>query len=308
LEDFANDVVYLELRTGPKALLMDHNAPEMGSCTKKQYIQTILSIMCLFEEQEHERYNQDRMSSNATQRLARLPMTPRLLVSVDRSGTVKQAEENINLAIEMTALYPDHIVGVELGGNPTRNDFRLFEPLFQKARDRGLQVSIHCGEVPCATDEFDTLDTTLKNAYEEASAILQFRPDRLGHALLLPNDLMEKLMKQPIPIECCPTSNVMTLELAMHHGGNLIDGLKRHPQLQNWIERKYPFSINTDDSGIFCTNLTKEYLLVAKVFELHENDLADMAMQTVDHIFDKSKRDTLVDLMLNRINMLKNQS
>jgi adenosine deaminase len=231
-------------------------------------------------------------------------MTPRLLVSVDRSGTVKQAEENINLAIEMTALYPDHIVGVELGGNPTRNDFRLFEPLFQKARDRGLQVSIHCGEVPCATDEFDTLDTTLKNAYEEASAILQFRPDRLGHALLLPNDLMEK----PIPIECCPTSNVMTLELAMHHGGNLIDGLKRHPQLQNWIERKYPFSINTDDSGIFCTNLTKEYLLVAKVFELHENDLADMAMQTVDHIFDKSKRDTLVDLMLNRINMLKNQS
>ena len=115
-------------------------------------------------------------------------------------------------------------------------------------------------------------------------------------------------MQQPIPIECCPTSNVMTLELALHHGGNLIGGLKMHPQLQKWIERKYPFSINTDDSGIFCTNLTKEYLLVAKVFGLHENDLADIAIRAVDHIFDKPKRDALIDLMANRIEKLKNQS
>ncbi|KAL3790056.1 hypothetical protein ACHAWO_004813 [Cyclotella atomus] len=307
LEDFANDnVVYLELRTGPKVLLMDHCAPEMGSCSKKQYLQTILSIMSLFENQEKDRHNHDMSSS--TEKLVRLPMTPRLIVSVDRSGTVEQAQENINLAIQMVALYPDHVVGVELGGNPTRNDFRRFEPLFQKARDHGLLISIHCGEVPSATDEFDTSDTTLKKAYEEASAVLQFRPDRLGHALLLPNDLMNKLMQQPIPIECCPTSNVMTLELALHHGGNLIGGLKMHPQLQKWIERKYPFSINTDDSGIFCTNLTKEYLLVAKVFGLHENDLADIAIRAVDHIFDKPKRDALIDLMANRIEKLKNQS
>ena len=203
LEDFANDnVVYLELRTGPKVLLHDNSCHENGYCTKKEYVEVILDIMIEFERQDKARYENACNNGNGTH--ARMPMMPRLIISVDRSGTVEQAGENISLAIDMVETYPIHIVGVELGGNPTHNDFRLFQHLFQKARGHGLQVSIHCGEIQITERDSESSDIALKNAYEEALAVINFRPDRLGHALLIPDALMNRLIQQPIPIECCP--------------------------------------------------------------------------------------------------------
>lgn len=303
LEDFASDnVVYLELRTGPKVLLHDNSSRENGYCTKREYVEVILDIMIEFERRDMARYQSECASGNGN---ARMPIMPRLIISVDRSGTVEQAEENISLAIDMTMTYPIHIVGVELGGNPNRNDFRLFEPYFQKARIHGLQVSIHCGEIPMAGSDTESSDIILKNAYEEALSVINFGPDRLGHALLLPDELMNRLIQQPIPIECCPTSNVMTLELALHHGGSLLGGMKRHPQLEKWLDSQYPISINTDDSGIFCTNLTKEFLLVANAFGLGKDDLANIVMKSVDHIFDRAEREDLKQDVLKRIGALK---
>lgn len=132
-------------------------------------------------------------------------------------------------------------------------------------------------------------DSALHKAYEEAAYIINFKPDRLGHALLLSDGLMDILLKQPIPIETCPTSNIMTLELAMHHHGNLLDGMKMHPQLGKWLERGYPISISTDDWGLFSTNLTKELLLVAKAYNLGETELEGIMMGSIGHIFDRSE-------------------
>ena len=78
----------------------------------------------------------------------------------------------------------------------------------------------------------------------------------------------------------------MTLDFALHHKGSLIDGIQMHPHLKKWVESKYPISINTDDSGIFCTTLTKEYMLIAKVFDLDERRLSEIVLDSVDHAFD----------------------
>jgi len=43
----------------------------------------------------------------------------------------------------------------------------------------------------------------------------------------------------------------MTLELAKHLSGSILDGLKMHPQLASWIQKDHPFSIGTDDPGVF---------------------------------------------------------
>eukprot|EP00584_Thalassiosira_punctigera_P009569 CAMPEP_0172544432 /NCGR_PEP_ID=MMETSP1067-20121228/14595_1 /TAXON_ID=265564 ORGANISM="Thalassiosira punctigera, Strain Tpunct2005C2" /NCGR_SAMPLE_ID=MMETSP1067 /ASSEMBLY_ACC=CAM_ASM_000444 /LENGTH=406 /DNA_ID=CAMNT_0013330997 /DNA_START=14 /DNA_END=1230 /DNA_ORIENTATION=+ len=282
LLDNANDnVAYLELRTGPKGLLRDHRSEEEEYCTKKQYVETIINIMQEFERGDQRRYEQEVKQKNE---FVRLPLVPRLIISVDRSGTINQAKENIALAIEMFRSDQKMIVGVELGGNPTQNDFRQFEPAFAQARKEGLPIAIHCGEVPMGSSEFEK-DQALLKAYQEAVSIIQFRPDRLGHAMLLSDSLMGTLQQTPIPIECCPTSNVMTLELALHHGGNLIDGMKIHPQLGKWLDASYPISINTDDSGLFGTNLTKELLLVAKAHNLRKSELGNIILNSVDHIF-----------------------
>jgi len=294
LIDAAEDgVVYIELRTGPKCLLRRHHdgngRGEGGEmATKREYVETIVEIMNEFERKDQLRYQMECRAQEdcdvMQQQIVRLPLIPRLIISVDRAGTVEQADENINLAIDLfqkqQTLPPGqskHIVGVELGGNPTRNNFTIFEASFERARSAGLHVAIHTGEVPMTPHD---------EKYNEALAVINFRPDRLGHALTLSTSLIELLEKNPIPIECCPTSNTMTLDFALHHEGSLIDGIKMHPHLKQWVESNYPISINTDDSGIFCTTLTKECLLISKVFELDEKKLSDIILDSVDHVFD----------------------
>ena len=290
LDDAANDnVAYIELRSGPKVLLKDFRSSDEEYSTKNEYIDTIINIMDEFERKDKLRYQNEIENNKAgNQKYIRLPLIPRLLISVDRAGTFDQAMENVQLAIRLsqTSLQgKKYIVGVELGGNPMRNEFKDFLSAFELARKEGLPIAIHCGEVPMGNNE---VDESKRKAYQEAESILQYKPDRLGHALLLSDSLMERLIQQPIPIECCPTSNIMTLELANHTNGSLLDGMKMHPKLGKWIKKNYPISINTDDSGLFCTNLTKELLLVSKAYNLNEIELGNIVLNSIDHIFDST--------------------
>lgn len=77
-----------------------------------------------------------------------------------------------------------------------------------------MKLSAHCGEVS-NDDEFMT--------------VLDFRPERLGHAVVLGEEVRDALLSLTprIPIEVCPTSNLLTLALS-HHG--------EHPTVRGWIE------------------------------------------------------------------------
>jgi adenosine deaminase len=277
LQQFSNHhTAYLELRSTPKRLLRDFRCREV--CSKQEYVETILSVLRDFEEQECLRYHRELQDDD----MARLPMVCRFIVSVDRSQSLEEATENIELAIQMKRKSA-YVVGVDLGGNPTKNDFRAFSSLFQRAREEAfLKVTIHCAEIPC--DE-----GTVANA--EAAAILQFRPDRLGHAVLLPETLLRKLEDSKIPVETCPTSNVMTLELHHHddkrseHHGNLVRGLQQHEALNHWMENQHPIAICTDDPGVFDTTITQEMWLLVTAFALSTQKLADLVVQSVDHAF-----------------------
>lgn len=119
----------------------------------------------------------------------------------------------------------------------------------------------------------------------EAKEILDFVPDRLGHSLLLPPILQQTLLDKKIPVESCPTSNVMTLELAQCYSGSILEGLKSHPQLADWIVKFHPFSIGTDDPGVFHTNATKELMLVQKAFDLDTTRLCKIVVESLDHVF-----------------------
>ena len=160
------------------------------------------------------------------------------------------------------------------------------------------------GEVPCRNSSHNT-DIKLAKAYEEAEAVLRFTPDRLGHALLLPDSMQSLLDKSRIPIETCPTSNVMTLELATSFHGNLIEGLKCHPRLKHWLETDYPFSVSTDDSGVFHTDPTKELLLMSIAYNLDEMSLKKIVLQSMDHAFcDDTTKNRLESMIESRFNVL----
>ena len=260
LDDFQqSNVIYLELRTTPKILLYDYkDGLLLKKATKKEYVDVVLRVM-----QEH---------------MQQYPsMTCRLILAVDRSLSVQEATENIDLAIATITANSSQslLVGVDLGGNPTRNDFRDYQHLFQKARQANLKVSLHCAEVPCEHGE----------RWEEAKAMLQFRPNRLGHALLLPKDLQQLLLDYNIPVETCPTSNVMTLELHKLANGNLIHGLGQHVLLKEWLDANHPLAICTDDPGVFDTNASKELIIFQQAMELSVEQVATIVLRSMDAAF-----------------------
>lgn len=119
LEDFAEQhVAYLELRSTPKKLLIKTGTNEMA--TKRDYCKTVLECMQEFEKKEEQRYTSETTSRD---RLSRLPMVCRFIVAVDRSQPLADAREHVQLAETLTREFGGLVVGVDLGGNPTKVNF-----------------------------------------------------------------------------------------------------------------------------------------------------------------------------------------
>ena len=150
LHDFqADGVQYLELRTTPR---------DLADADAEAYVHALLSVLSDFDAQQ-------RVSRAAW------PMVVRLLLSIDRTGGATRAMATVQLAIRLRKGFRGRrIVGVDFSGNPTRGSFADYLPAFEAARAAGLKVAVHAGEVE---HEADT------------QAILAFRPERLGHALVL---------------------------------------------------------------------------------------------------------------------------
>ncbi|GMH62373.1 hypothetical protein TrST_g13765 [Triparma strigata] len=240
---YAN-VIYAEIRTTPRALL---------NSTKSEYIETVLSC---FSEWS----------------LGDSKLLPRLIISVDRSKPVSEAYENVKIAVEKFN-HPSNkcLVGIDLGGDPTKGSFIDFLPVLTLARTSGLKITVHCGEIinPSEIDE-----------------ILNFRPDRLGHFLTCTDEQFERARDNEIPIEVCPTSNLLTLGL----NSDSVSLKTRHGTLRKCIETAASFSISTDDPGLFRTNPVRELWSVSKAFELDEWRIAGVVWDMVDQVFEGNRK------------------
>ena len=88
----------------------------------------------------------------------------------------------------------------------------------------------------------------------------------------------------------------MTIELARHIDGDLVSGLRQHPQLKHWLKAEYPISIGTDDPGVFHTNASKELLLLVRAWDLNRKDLSSIIVQSMEYAFcEESIRDGVKD-------------
>ena len=199
-------------------------------------------------------------------------ITCRILLSVNRSSSLQFAEQVLALALELASEGP-WVVGLDFSGNPSALSFEQFRPVFESARHAGLRTAVHVGEL--GKEARYTRDT---------DAVLDFAPDRLGHAVHLNSAQRSRLLGRPIPIEICPTSNLMTLQLG---------AVEEHPTLGLWLRSAYPLVLCTDDAGVFSTTLSRELHLVARAYGLGDNELLSLAVRSIDFIFDESAKATL---------------
>lgn len=67
-----------------------------------------------------------------------------VILSIDRRESSEQALETVRLA---AAHRQQGVVGIDLSGNPSIGDWATWEPALQVARQAGLKITLHAGEV-----------------------------------------------------------------------------------------------------------------------------------------------------------------
>ena len=192
-----------------------------------------------------------------------------LLVSIDRRKSVEEADENVELAIELHKLYPDIVLGCDLSGDARVNDLKDYIPFLQKSSLNGLKVSLHFAEVANES---------------EVSFILNhdtFKPDRMGHCTFIHPNLggtlpnWNKFQELKIPSEICLTSNVQCKSVSSYEDHHL----------QHIYDENLPFCICTDDKGVFNCSSTSEYLKAMEILKLTPEEMFDVSFKAIDYIF-----------------------
>ncbi|KAI3765196.1 hypothetical protein L2E82_15224 [Cichorium intybus] len=248
VEDFAaENVVYLELRTTPKR-------NDSIGMNKRSYMEAVVEGLRSVNSLEinFSSYDVEKCSGTNEKKIF-----VRLLLSIDRRESTQAAMETVNLALEMRDV---GVVGIDLSGNPTIGEWATFFPALKFAREQGLEVTLHCGEVPNSV---------------EIQSMLDFLPGRIGHACCFQDEEWKKLKLSKIPVEICLTSNIRTESISsmdVHHFAEL-------------YKASHPIVLCTDDSGVFSTNLSNEYALVSSTFGLGRMELFELARKAVDFIY-----------------------
>jgi len=216
--------------------------------TKRRYLEVVLAEMA--------KHNADVARRKAGRRFCE----GRLIVSIDRRESAEEALTTARLAVELAAESP-LVVGVDLSGNPAEGEWGSVEPALAVARASGLPVTLHFAELP---------DRSV-----EGRSMLAFRPERLGHAVRADPALESELLQSRVPVEVCLTSNLMTKS---------VSDLDKHI-CARLLRAGHPVCLCTDDSGVFNTALSKEYLLAAHAFKLSQQELFSLSLGALDLVF-----------------------
>lgn len=134
---------------------------------------------------------------------------------------------------------------------------------FDIARDAGLGITVHAGE--------------LAGWQSVADAIDQVRPSRIGHGVRAVEnpDLVKRIADAGIVLEVCPVSNI---EL------KVFPTFAQHP-FPTLRAAGCKVTLNSDDPPYFWTTLKREYEVAAEHFRLTEAELAGVTRTAIEAAF-----------------------
>ncbi|GAA3487943.1 adenosine deaminase [Streptomyces cremeus] len=169
---------------------------------------------------------------------------------------LESAEETVRLALEHR---PEGLVSFGLGGPEIGVPRPQFKPYFDRAIEAGLHSVPHAGETTGPETIWD--------------ALTDLRAERIGHGTSATQDpkLLAHLAERQIPLEVCPTSNIATRAVAT---------LDEHP-IKEMVAAGCLVTINSDDPPMFGSDLNNEYVVAARLLDLDERGVAELAKNAV---------------------------
>lgn len=132
-------------------------------------------------------------------------------------------------------------IGLSIGGIEVGFPPDLFTETYAEARQQGLRLVAHAGEV--------------EGAQSIWGAIEHLQVERIGHGIRCLEDpaLIEVLRQRQIPLEVSPQSNYRLRLIQPNHP---------HP-IRQMVDAGLYCTLNSDDPAMFSTSLTHEYLTLA---------------------------------------------
>lgn len=174
--------------------------------------------------------------------------TVKLVVDTIRDFGAEEADATLRLVEDADA----PIVGLCLTGVEGTMPVQTFVPFRAAARRLGLGFEVHAGEMGPPSSIVESLD------------ILE--ADRIGHGVAAIYDpaLLERLVRDQVVLDVCPTSNV---------GVGLFPSLDAHPVTAFW-RAGVNMTISSDDPPFFGTTLMDELRHIVRLAGLTREDLA----------------------------------
>ncbi len=173
----------------------------------------------------------------------------------------KENDITVELAHKMLTNHKG-VVGVDLAGAeglyPTSN----YKKLFEKANNYGIPFTIHAGEA----DGIDSVITAVNMGAR-----------RIGHGVRIAGneEVIKLIADKKICLEMCPTSNQMT---------KAVDNMKDYPII-DFLNKGIKVTVNTDDSAIERTKLSKEFAYLERELGLTKNQEITIFNNAIESAF-----------------------
>lgn len=175
-------------------------------------------------------------------------------------------EENISV-MELAAEWRGKgVVGVDLAGAEALYPTEGYKEVFSLASRFGLNVTIHAGEAAGA---------------DSVRAALDFGAKRIGHGVAAAKDeaLLERIKREGIVLEVCPTSNVQT---------SAVSSIERHP-VARFLDEGLRLAICSDNMTVSNTDVKKECEKVKAAFPSRLAKIERAISEAEHYAFDRRK-------------------
>jgi cAMP deaminase len=189
----------------------------------------------------------------------------RLIADVSRSFGAENAMANLQYVLGFMKKVPsDRILGIGLGGQEQGHPCADYGEVFAAARRAGLHVVAHAGEEVGPESVWEAVDI--------------LKAERIGHGTSAIQDrsLMEALKERNIPLEICPTSNVITKKYVQEYSD--------HP-IRQFFDFGIPVTVNTDDPILFSIELNAEYFNLAEHLGFTRDEIIALVKSNLDSTF-----------------------
>jgi adenosine deaminase len=165
------------------------------------------------------------------------------------------SEDDAFKTLEAAMPFLSEITGVGLDSGERGNPPSKFTRVFEKARSLGLRAVAHAGEEGPAAYITEALDL--------------LKVERIDHGVRCDEDpaLVERLVRDRIPLTVCPLSNLklcVVKDLAQHNFATL-------------LRKGVAVTINSDDPAYFGGYIGENYRATAKALDLTNAELVTVA-------------------------------